>query len=574
MLYSRPYCLSIHQPMNTARLLMWLLGWLVGLGAPAWGQSSVRTYHFVITELPENTPHDAQLFLSGNFIKWNSAHPAYQFKHMLDGSYQLTIQSDLPRIEYKVTRGSWESVEGRESGNARPNRVLYRTNSKSPVDVDIAILSWEDLSGTFHFYSIYDLLMLFSAFQGFLLLIAIPSIQNYNRSANRWLVLLLGFTSVLLFVRTVAAYRDVAQAYTKLLLLPDLVLFLYAPIFYIYLRRLLFNTTRPASGWWRHFIPLLVQIGVYMPYLLSDNKLLQLKIVNRDPWLSGLFLVAGLVGLIYNFSYWLLCRRAVRTYQEQHQMSLSTEPQVQYLNTVLTIQAICLGLWCFFYGLVSVGLLFEVEVLTIAQKNVDLIWLTFSSIIYLLGYYAIHQPEIFKLPDPEPVLLTDANLNVQQLSPVVPLQEEKLPPISVAQVIPVKQPELLENVSIPSESTESILALREQVDTYIKHQKPYTNPNLTLAELAVRLRIPPHVLSKLLNEVYQKNFFDFINYHRIEELKRRLKDPRFRSYTVLSMAYEVGFNSKTAFNRSFKKLTNQTPSEYLSIHATSVELVE
>ncbi|WP_375445366.1 helix-turn-helix domain-containing protein [uncultured Fibrella sp.] len=560
--------------MNTTRLLLWLLGWVVGLSAPAWGQASVRTYHFVVTELPENTPHDAQLFLSGNFVKWNSAHPAYQFKHMLDGSYQLTIQSDLPRLEYKVTRGSWESVEGRESGNARPNRVLYRTDSKTPIDVDLAILSWEDLSGTFHFYSIYDLLMLFSAFQGFLLLIAIPSIQNYNRPANRWLVLLLGLTSVLLFVRTVAAYRDVAQAYTKLLLLPDLILFLYAPIFYIYLRRLLFNTSRPASDWWRHFVPSLIQIGVYMPYLLTDNKLLQLKIVNRDPWLSGLFLVAGLIGLIYNFSYWLLCRRAVRTYQEHHQMSHSTEPQVRYLNTVLTIQAVCLSFWCFFYGLVSVGLLFEVEVLSIAQKNVDVIWLTFSSIIYLLGYYAIHQPEIFKLPDPEPALLPDVSFTVHQLNPATPVQD-KLPPVSVDQVLPIKQTELPENVSSSSsESTESILALREQVDTYMKRQKPYTNPNLTLAELAVRLRIPPHVLSKLLNEAYQKNFFDFINYHRIEELKRRLNDPRFRSYTVLSMAYEVGFNSKTAFNRSFKKLTNQTPSEYLNMHATRVELVE
>lgn len=553
-------------------LPFWLFFCLGSLRVIAQVQTvAVPTYHFVVTELPENTPHDAQLFLSGNFTRWNPANPACQFQRLPDGSFHLTIQSALPRLEYKVTRGNWESVEGRESGKARPNRVLLRTREKGTREVEVAVSSWEDLSGTFHFYSVYDLLMLFSAFQGILLLVAIPGIQNYNRSANRWLVLLLGLTSLVLFVRTVGAYRDVAQAYTKLLLLPDLILFLYAPIFYVYLRKLLFNTTVPVSGWWRHFVPALVQVGIYMPYLLTNNKLLQLKIVNRDPWLSGLFVGVGLVGLLYNTGYWLLCRRAVRTYQKQHQMSLSTEPQVHYLNTVLALQAICLGLWLFFFGLMAVSNMADIERISIAEKNVDLIWLTFSSIIYLLGYYAIHQPEIFKLPDTERIPILEAGLPLVADTPAAgELGRPAAPPAS--QPTP-PGPQTVMPLS-PVVPTESALALRHQIDSYMKRQKPYTNPNLTLAELAAGLRMPPHVLSKVLNEEYHKNFFDFINYHRIEELKSRLNDPRFRSYTVLSMAYEVGFNSKTAFNRSFKKLTSQTPSEYLSVRTSGPELVE
>jgi AraC-like DNA-binding protein len=554
--------------MKTNWLLLCLFFCLGGLRVVAQVQTATApAYHFVVTELPENTPHDAQLFLTGNFTRWNSAHPAYRFQQLADGSYHLTIRSALPRLEYKVTRGNWASVEGRQSGKARPNRVLFRTGGQGVREVEVAILSWEDLSGTFHFYSVYDLLMLFSAFQCILLLIAIPGIQNYNRPANRWLLLLLGLTAVLLFVRTVSAYRDVAQAYTKLLLLPDLILFLYAPIFYVYLRKLLFNTTVPVAGWWRHFVPALVQVGVYMPYLLSDDKLLQLKIVNRDPWLSGLFVGAGLLGLLYNAGYWLLCRRAVRTYQQQHQMSLSTEPQVHYLNTVLTLQAICLGLWLFFFGLMAVSNMTDIERIAIAEKNVDLIWLTFSSIIYLLGYYAIHQPEIFKLPDLERLPLLEANSPATEPGPLSGAPEPA-PPAGRGPE-PMTQP-----VLSPAEATESTMALRHQIDSYMKRQKPYTNPNLTLAELAARLHLPPHVLSKLLNDEYHKNFFDFINHHRIEELKSRLNDPKFRSYTLLSMAYEVGFNSKTAFNRSFKKLTSQTPSEYLSVHTNGPELVE
>ena len=552
--------------MKTKWLLLSLFLGLNSFGVIAQqGPSGVFTYHFVITELPENTPHDAQLFLSGNFTKWNSAHPGYQFRALPHGAYELTIESTLPRLEYKVTSGNWQSVEGRESGKARTNRVLFRDNQVRYREVDVAILSWEDLSGTFHFYSVYDLLMLFAAFQGILLLLAVPGLWNSSSPATRWLVILLGLTSLLLFVRTVASYRDVAQAYTKLLLLPDLILFLYAPVFYIYLRKLLSNTPAPASGWWRHFVPVLVQVGVYMPYLLIDNKLLQLKIVNRDPWLSGLFLVMGLLGLFYNVGYWLVCRRLLRTHQARHGVS-STEPRVRCLNAVLILLAVCLALWLFFFGLIAVGnFAINADVISIAEKNVDFIWLTFSTIVYLLGYYAIRRPDLFTVPFTESALLhlaTNKSLNI--------LQEETS---AVTALVPEPVRRAVSLFSTP-ESTESTQALKLQIDTYMKRQKPYTNPNLTLAELALRLRMTPHLLSKVVNETYGKNFFDFINQHRIEELKSRLDDPRFRSFTLLSMAYEVGFNSKTAFNRSFKKLTNLTPSEYLSTHFDRTEATE
>jgi AraC-like DNA-binding protein len=104
--------------------------------------------------------------------------------------------------------------------------------------------------------------------------------------------------------------------------------------------------------------------------------------------------------------------------------------------------------------------------------------------------------------------------------------------------------------------------LKHQVEAYMEQHKPYVNPKLTLNELASMLKMPPYLLSKVINEGYDINFFDFINTYRIEEFKRRMEDPHFQHYTLLSIAFEVGFNSKTAFNRSFKKITNQSPSEF------------
>ena len=547
-------------------LLFWLF-LLVPTLSGAQQQTTGPTYRFVVADYPPNTPHDAQLFITGTFNRWNPGNPAYQLNHQPDGTYTITIHTDLDKFDYKFTRGNWLSVEGRDSGKARINRVMYRSVRQTNQEIDITIQSWEDLSGTFHFYSLYDLLMLFSAFQGLLLLIAIPGIQNNNRPANRWLSLLLGLSSVLILIRTVAAYRDIAQLYTKMLLLPDLLLFLYGPLLYIYLRKLLFNTTRPASGWWRHFVPAAGLVLVYMPFFLTDNKLLQLKIVNRDPWLQGTFLVVGLLALAYNCFYWRLCQRAIRTYLDQHELSQSTEPQVHYLNTVLGILAVCLGLWGFFFVLIGLGNLASFDVISIADNYVDFIWLTLSSIVYLLGYYAIHQPELFKQPDTEhlPLLETAPNYAIQQ-------RTDRLIPSAPANL---DTPLLFNQFTSADDtvrSTEEIDATKRQVDAYILRHKPFTNPNLTLAELAAKLKMPPHVLSKVLNEGYDKNFFDFINTHRIDELKMRLHNPQFRSYTLLSMALEVGFNSKTAFNRSFKKLTNQTPSEYLAAHTELVKL--
>ena len=94
--------------------------------------------------------------------------------------------------------------------------------------------------------------------------------------------------------------------------------------------------------------------------------------------------------------------------------------------------------------------------------------------------------------------------------------------------------------------------------------KAYKNPNLTLHELALKLKMQPHLLSKVINEGFECNFFDLVNGYRIEEFKKLAHDPRMKNQTFLSLAFEVGFNSKTAFNRSFKKMTNQTPREFFA----------
>lgn len=90
----------------------------------------------------------------------------------------------------------------------------------------------------------------------------------------------------------------------------------------------------------------------------------------------------------------------------------------------------------------------------------------------------------------------------------------------------------------------------------------YLNPELTLSRLAKELEIHPNTLSNIINEGLNKSFSDFINEYRIEAVIKRFEDPDYINITLLGIAYDCGFNSKTTFNRVFKKTTGKTPLQY------------
>ena len=99
------------------------------------------------------------------------------------------------------------------------------------------------------------------------------------------------------------------------------------------------------------------------------------------------------------------------------------------------------------------------------------------------------------------------------------------------------------------------------LSSIMQQEHPYLDPDISLNELSKRVGILPTHLSQLINDNYNQNFFDFINGFRIKAAIKRLIDPEEKQ-TILAILLDVGFNSKTAFNRAFKKKTGTTPSHY------------
>jgi len=160
--------------------------------------------------------------------------------------------------------------------------------------------------------------------------------------------------------------------------------------------------------------------------------------------------------------------------------------------------------------------------------------LFFSVFIYIAVYQRLRRPEsAVKLEDGgEPVVNTPANVTATKK---------------------------YEKSTLTPERADRYV--RRLVETMEK-EKLYLDSDLTLQKLAQRVSIHPHHLSQIINERLNQNFFDFINSYRVEEAKKRLIDPSEKHFSIIAIAGEVGFNSKSAFNSVFKKYVNMTPSEW------------
>ena len=104
--------------------------------------------------------------------------------------------------------------------------------------------------------------------------------------------------------------------------------------------------------------------------------------------------------------------------------------------------------------------------------------------------------------------------------------------------------------------------LQHKLNQLMREEKPFLDEDLTLASLANILEVPDKKLSTLLNQNMETSFYDYINSYRVEEVKKLLAKPDSNKYTLLAIAYDCGFKSKSSFNRIFKNNTRLAPSEY------------
>lgn len=561
---------------NYTLLLLWLL---IIYSSVASAQITLR-----VVTLPSNTPPDATLYLVGNFNNWQTGDTLYKMQKDEKDVFSFTFAPNQDSLVYKIVRNnSWNTVEGRSNGRARPNRITVN-QEKKPLIVDITIASWEDLSGDS--LSLYILILLLAAIQGIVLIVAINKLQDNNRKANRILSAILLLVSFALLGRVSVNYRQIFEKIPTIYLLADIVLFTYAPLFYAYLQELLTIQIKAKSKW-LHFVPFVLHSCIYVYLIFLPKQTFIDRMVDND--FLWLFATIGFLALCYNIWYWLKSLRVLQIYKENSRQTHSFEQNLTYLNSVFAVQAMCLVAWLFVFLYGLGGVIFNYDYLSISEYSVDAVWIFFSGITYCLGYFAMNQPAIFKVSavvgqyqtSANPLLLQQyESQETQEITQQETIHTEILPTIvtHISEAIrdienvqenvmqTVISQDVPQNIPIQTPIAEKQLDItpyKKQLEILMELEKPYLEPQLTLPELATQMQISLHLLSKVINDGYDKNFHDFINSYRIDEFKTLILQPKYRHQTILAVALDAGFNSKTAFNRAFKKLTNSTPREFL-----------
>ncbi|MBO6605780.1 AraC family transcriptional regulator [Psychroserpens sp.] len=120
-------------------------------------------------------------------------------------------------------------------------------------------------------------------------------------------------------------------------------------------------------------------------------------------------------------------------------------------------------------------------------------------------------------------------------------------PIKLKTILDPKEREQLQHIS-------------DQLKVLMEKDQVFKEPDLSLSKLSKELGVKSYLVTKCLGIIHETKFNDFVNAYRIEEVKRLLSDPKNDQFTLLSLAFDAGFNSKASFNRAVKKLTGKSPS--------------
>jgi len=194
----------------------------------------------------------------------------------------------------------------------------------------------------------------------------------------------------------------------------------------------------------------------------------------------------------------------------------------------------------------------------------DVIALAMAVMVYGIGYMGLRQPEIFRYDTAEyrvPVeLRVPHELAVPRSVASRPLMVSSLAATDESQVSAPEAPSPRYERS--GLSDREAQRLKDQLMAVMENERPWRESDLTLADLADRLDTTPHKLSEVLNSQLGLTFYDFVNGYRVREVQRRIAAGDARKVTMLALALDAGFASKSTFNVVFKKHTQQTPSDY------------
>ncbi|HKQ07041.1 MAG TPA: helix-turn-helix transcriptional regulator [Blastocatellia bacterium] len=355
-------------------------------------------------------------------------------------------------------------------------------------------------------------LTLLGAAQGLLLALALLGLKKADRTATRLLAAFMLVSaismggSLLVSTKYIFSYPHLTQVSAPFH-------FLFGPIIFLYVRGATSRGSRLRKRELLHLVPFALCAAYYLPlYLQSRAGKLDYLHAAFQNYPPAEWRIRSLL-LVFQFLPYLALALFMFF---AHARKVQIEPAAGRLNLLWLRTFIVMILIICGAGLFRLVFDFRAETMLLVP-------LCFSIMVYVAGYMALRHPEAL------------AGRN-------------EAPP-----------PKKYEKSTLTPERAEAYLKKLLHV---METESLYRDGDLTLQKLSERLSIPINHLSQIINERLGQTFIDFISSYRVKEAQKMLADPAKKHYTVIAIAEEVGFNSKSAFNAVFKKQVNMTPSEY------------
>ena len=402
------------------------------------------------------------------------------------------------------------------------------------------------------------LIALLGAIQGVFLAGALAA-KRSNRTANRLLAATMvafsiGLTSVVYYA------AGLVQVFPHFFGASHPMPFLYGPLIYLYALTAADRSRRLTRRDALHFVPFLATVITGLPiYLMSGADKLALYQQLQRGEVPPLIAIATPLKLLSGVIYAPLTLIFLRRHRERVKDSYSSVERVN-LRWLVWLGAAAAAIWAM---AVSFQLLESGGIMRMTRGD-DFIALAMAVLVYGIGYMGLRQPEVFRYETAEhrvPAELAVAERLVLQPGPadVAPAPAEAQSPA---------RPQLVESEPAAARYERSGLTdrdaalLEEALLRVMDRDRPWRNSDLTLADLADLLSTTPHKLSEVLNAQIGQTFYDFVNGYRVREVQRRIAAGDAQRLTMLALALDAGFASKSTFNMVFKKHTSRTPSDY------------
>jgi AraC-like DNA-binding protein len=352
--------------------------------------------------------------------------------------------------------------------------------------------------------------------------------NNVNVKANKWLGLFVfGFFFLTIEHTLEAAKIDISKNFvieSIIFIIINIAAYIIAPVYYISICFFINPNKRWRKKDYFHFsiaVLYIFSLLYFFLFLKENSKVL----INKDSIFSTIIYVVFIV--FFGLQFIVYCTLSYLKLA-QHQKSILIFSSTRENVDLKWLEHIVIGVGIMGF-IFSFDILFELN-----AGDFILVNLIYLVGVFIIAYYAMKQKEIF---------------------PFTASQKEEIMEI-------VKESFIENDLKKKLLSDEKLEEYKSELISLMVTKKPFLDAELTLVKLAEQMKISSHLLSYLINNGFSENFFQFVNRYRVEEAKKLLNDKNMNHLSLIGIAYEVGFNSKTVFNTTFKKITGLTPTEF------------